>query len=544
MRWQAFRRSPLRQRILLLTGLSILLMVATLGITSYISVRESLARSVEDRKLLAQAVAAHIDYVMRQNLAWMQEVRLPENLAANDRQSLRRALHDVYLHSIFVDGIFLIDPQGHLLGMEPYSRPRAESWLLELEWVRRAILAARPLVSDVLVLEETGERLVVALVPVRNGQGKLVGFVGGLLDLTGQRLEELVRPSEVGLTAYIEIVDSQGIILASSRQERKLLPSDHGGFMANLIRTKQSAVGTCHSCHTENSRPKETEVMAFAPVALPRWGVSVRQPAAQVLAPARRLEQRFLILGVAMLLIGIVLAWGLTQSFLKPLGVLTGAAERIAAGNLSEPIPVRGQDELARLAANFDAMRLKLKDSLDTLQSWNVELEQRVKKRTAQLEERTRELSRLNAEREKLMEELRQKEGIRSLLLRKVISAQEEERKRLARELHDDTSQQLTAVMMALEMGAQEKSGSPQQRSAGENARQVVASALEGVHRIMFDLRPALLDDLGLRSAIAWLAHRDLRARHFRVVRCHRGGAPLVRRGRNHVVPGGSRSDQ
>jgi signal transduction histidine kinase len=133
-------------------------------------------------------------------------------------------------------------------------------------------------------------------------------------------------------------------------------------------------------------------------------------------------------------------------------------------------------------------MRITLRDSLSTIAEGKEDLERKV-------QERTREL-------EILYHELQIKEGMRGELLKKVITAQEEERKRIARELHDETSQALSALLLSIETGF---------RAAPEYVKkpldQVKAMAnriLDDVHRLIFDLRPSILDDLGLAAAVRW----------------------------------------
>jgi two-component system sensor histidine kinase UhpB len=94
---------------------------------------------------------------------------------------------------------------------------------------------------------------------------------------------------------------------------------------------------------------------------------------------------------------------------------------------------------------------------------------------------------------------------------RRALAAQEQERQRVARELHDEVGQVLTGVMLELEQAA--KSGGNSQL---DTARESVRHALEEVRRIARELRPEVLDDLGLQSALRSLctaaaAHDGLR---------------------------------
>ncbi|MBI4319636.1 MAG: GAF domain-containing protein [Chloroflexi bacterium] len=117
-----------------------------------------------------------------------------------------------------------------------------------------------------------------------------------------------------------------------------------------------------------------------------------------------------------------------------------------------------------------------------------------------------------------LYDEVQQKEVLRGQLLAKVITAQEDERHRIARELHDESAQALTALMMSLE--AVEK-GIPDiseaQRERLGHAKALTERALGDVRRMIWDLRPIVLDDLGLGSAVRWYAQQRLEAQDVRV---------------------------
>jgi len=107
----------------------------------------------------------------------------------------------------------------------------------------------------------------------------------------------------------------------------------------------------------------------------------------------------------------------------------------------------------------------------------------------------------LAVENSRLWAEVRTKEAIQSQLLEKLITAQEEERKRIARELHDDTSQSLTSLMVGLKVLSSLRSPAEiEQHVAG--LREVVAETLAAVHDLALELRPSVLDDLGLVAAL------------------------------------------
>ena len=221
-----------------------------------------------------------------------------------------------------------------------------------------------------------------------------------------------------------------------------------------------------------------TDESAVAPVPGTPWVIAaVTPPGAD---PVAAFRQRSIWISPALAVLAVLLAIGIGVSVNRPLRSLTQAAERIAAGDLTERIE-GGSDEVGRLGTALEHMRLRLNASLEAAARANQDLERRVEERTAQLQR----------------------------LLGKVISAQEDERRRVARELHDETSQLLAALSMATHAGA----------SSGSDPREILDRLQEGVHRLIVNLRPAVLDDLGLAAAINMLADTQLR-RGGIAVRC------------------------
>jgi len=183
------------------------------------------------------------------------------------------------------------------------------------------------------------------------------------------------------------------------------------------------------------------------------------------------------------------LAWGAARSVTAPLERLGAEAERIARGELEAPVADVGRDEVGRLGRALEAMRAGLRDHV-----------------------------RLVAQNARLVE----RDAARAARLRDVLEAQEGERRRVARELHDETSQSLAAVALAVDRAEEAlREGRP---PALAEVRTLALRTLEEVERIVRDLRPAALDDLGFASAVQAIADRELGRRGV-AVRCELDGA-------------------
>jgi signal transduction histidine kinase len=99
-------------------------------------------------------------------------------------------------------------------------------------------------------------------------------------------------------------------------------------------------------------------------------------------------------------------------------------------------------------------------------------------------------------------QEKRMQENLR-YYLQEITRVQEEERKRIARELHDDTAQLLGSLSRQLDNFVRKKSGlAPNEVLFLKDLQAQLNRGVQGVHRFVQDLRPSLLDDLGLIPAL------------------------------------------
>jgi len=105
------------------------------------------------------------------------------------------------------------------------------------------------------------------------------------------------------------------------------------------------------------------------------------------------------------------------------------------------------------------------------------------------------------------LKESQQREALRGELFRRVVAAQESERQRIARDLHDETGQALTAIGLGLRGLESRVSRDPQQAALTlQELQTLTADSLKELQHLMADLRPSHLDDLGLPAALRWYA--------------------------------------
>lgn len=160
--------------------------------------------------------------------------------------------------------------------------------------------------------------------------------------------------------------------------------------------------------------------------------------------------------------IGVTLAALLTWVLTRPILHLVEMAQAVGRADFTRRAPRWANDEIGTLADALNAM--------------------------------TDALARAETERA-------EREQLRAQYVSGVIAAQEEERKRIARELHDSTSQTLTSLLIGLR-ALRDRCHDETMRQQTEELRMVVGRTLDDVHTLALQLRPSVLDDLGLPAAL------------------------------------------
>ncbi len=202
----------------------------------------------------------------------------------------------------------------------------------------------------------------------------------------------------------------------------------------------------CHGCHNPNEKKNGVLVTDFS--LTPIEGRLAREFKENIF---------FLVLFIALSIL--VLSFTMNRLVVSKVEKFVEAARRLSQGDLKQRIVLKADDELRMLAESFNRMAGELKKRM----------------------------------------------GQEKKYISKIIDTQESERKRISRELHDELGQTLTAMKYNLEIIEREiPTNSPEGKERVQEVKKLSAHIMGQLRQLSHDLRPPMLDDLGLIPTLRW----------------------------------------
>jgi signal transduction histidine kinase len=388
---------------------------------------------------IAKATAARLTRLNAESVALAGRMAAQLGAHPADARSCESLFAIVDLFPRYAD-LFLFDSQGRLVcSAAPRSADRKRSDVAR-QWAESQLRAGRLPAHTPQILPIETEYVSLIAAPI-------AGATSGTLVLL--ELPELLGSEPLPPGAILTILDRDGKVIARSTDARR--------WSGQNVRTRVTQIAMREKEGVTEGTGIDGVARQYGFTFLPDsgWYIYVGVPTAAVMAPVRQSFIRAVAGGSAIVLIMLVIAATLSRAIQRPVRALARATESLAQGGYGKVAAARAPLEIVRLADSFNEM-------VDR-----------------------RELS------ERKMKALSER-----LLL-----VQEEERTRIARELHDDLGQSLTALKMDV-LGLLESHPATEQSPIRNRIIGNVEAMVTAVQRISSELRPSVLDDLGLIAAI------------------------------------------
>jgi signal transduction histidine kinase len=445
-----------------------LLFVGVAGTVWIISLPAIRRNLIDDRLLLARTIALSLDATISTSIQSLGRVAadlpLEPDLAAAGLRAFR-------FQSPFGEASYLVDARAALIAGDPAGVQTLPASSLGYHE------AVTPLVRKV---GDNAHAVVAIVQPFRRGNADyyLVSEMNPLSSVLNVFLKEL----KADPTMHLVVIDENGVVVASPDPTHLLQALPGAATFADRIRAHRPLVIEDRSAPLLPGLGRQAMLTVMAPLQFAAWGVVIQQPNASAYSGLLVTSRGLLITGLGLAVMGMLLARTLSRSVVSPIRQLSQQATAMRGGDLSSPITVSGDHEIETLATTLDEARARLRATLSELQALNEHLEEQVAARTNVIV---------------------QQDEQRKILVRRMLAATEDERRRLARELHDEIAQLLTVIQLSLDQVDVE---SPEMQRASE----LLVRTQQEIHRIIYDLRPSLLDDLGLSEAMKSYAQNHL----------------------------------
>ena len=343
-------------------------------------------------------------------------------------------------------------------------------------WFQRAMASREFSFGDYQIGRITKEPVLVLSYPALNAHGEILAVTFAALKLEWLNRLELYKEADLPAGTTLTKMDGTGVVLA-----HRPGPGSWRGKYFPLERVRQAVLERGRGLAEATSPEGVCSLYVFEPL-LSGWQKAkvyliLGIPKKVAYTNSNRILFRNMV-GMGIIALATLLAawFGAEKVIHKPIDAMVQATREFAAGNLSARASMSGGgDELGQLALAFDQMAEKL--------------EQR------------------QAERNRAEREIRDsREQLRNLSAH-LQSVREEERTRMAREIHDELGQGLTALKMDVSwLNRHYLEEEITFKNKLTSMEEVIDRTIETVQKLSGELRPGILDDLGLAAAIEWQA--------------------------------------
>ena len=439
--------------IRVLVPLSVLMIgLLTLGVLIF---QQLVASLVFDRDSeLGDLTALDLRLELREYSAALRSVASDPNLQSPSQATRLTALKDAASRrQQLYAGMALLNDDNTILTITPEDiRPCA------LAAAQGDLFAAQGLydvlISNVLIDPRTLESMIAIGAPL-DGEGDAARKVLlGCVRLRNAEMIDLLASLTVGGSGFAYLVDRNGRAIYHPDEHALGADFSDRSYVQKVLAGEQG--GTLW-----DSPDGGRWIVDYTPISEAGWGLIIKEPRDIAVAPAQLYGTALVVLGLIVILVVFVLLWSGVQQMAVPIRSLVEQTTLLAEEKEVASVQSSGITEIDILSHSFDHMAGQIASYRSSLRRY----------------------------------------------IGLITQSQEEERRRIARELHDETIQNLLAVARRVEL-YKATENDPARLTQLTGLMAMIEETLDGVRHISHDLRPPMLEDLGLIPSLRTLVER------------------------------------
>jgi len=452
--------APLRRQLLLaalfpLVTFGFLVILSSTSALNALALNLILERNSATAQVMASAIGQRLTNAVTplQNVA--ETLATQSNNTALQTQTLVEAapaLQD------YAGGVMLLNPAGQVVATTPGHETYVGRDFSRQAEVQQALRTGGPAFSGLIRDEVSGQMGLRIVLPVLGqGPAPVTGFLLAIIQMQDATFIKTVglqgEPHLPGQSAYL--VDGAETILYDLDRSQLGQQATSDPSLVQLIQKQQAG-----SLLSEVPGSRDQVIIAYVPLPAQGWGLMMEEPMGAALSPLMNYQGTLALL----IVLGVVLSLSMLSLSInrltRPLVLLSAQAEQLVPGSTFRPQKAEGPRELRQLVRAFNQMVIRLAEQQGALRDYAVQ----------------------------------------------VLQSQEEERRRIARDLHDETVQDLVGLIQRIELcGANLGREPAATRQRLNELRLLAEGALADARHTARDLRSPVLDDLGLCAALEGL---------------------------------------
>jgi signal transduction histidine kinase len=454
-----------------------------LGVVLFIldqSLENSTDQIFETQLAFAEVVARGITQTLTENQEVLTTISADSRIKSMDPALAQEVLAQAKELRPSLTGLFLVDPNKTIVafagGVDPAGFAAEIGPAAEI-----AVAAGETAITDKLTVAGSDVSVIAMLSPVLSeaesseDSGVPVGAIGSFISVDRVQRSFLPVTGDAESQTSVALISTNGVIAdqGSPGNNTSAIMEELDDEIADSVAGKRSSLTYRDSNGSERQG-------VLIPIDYPgaKWAVAVTGPSPNTYGPNQNLLREGLTALAIAALLTLLLATIFGELTARPIRQLTSQAKAIAAGDLDQPVEVTGKGEVAALSQALGLMSTRLTNEVKNAES--------------------------------AQSDMAMQNDVMRELLRRTVRTQEDERRRIAADIHDAVSPLITGALYRVRaLLIRENNG--QEHHAEENGEaqdgltataDLLEQSMDELHNVIFALRPPDLDDVGVVAAI------------------------------------------